>query len=233
LKTIFENTGKSDEESHWLSVADLMAGLMMVFLFIAVTLMRFALVERDRVKEIAVAYQENQINIYEALNEEFSEDLTSWEAEIDQNTLTFSFNSPDILFAQGSENLKPGYKRILSNFFPRYLTTLGQYSSSIDEVRIEGHTSSAWKRATSIQDAYFKNMDLSQRRTRSVLQYVYNLEEVAQFRGWMTSHMAAVGLSSAKLRFDEFGNEDLSRSRRVSFRVVTKADLQIKKILDL
>ena len=45
------------EESHWLSVSDLMAGLMMVFLFIAIALMRQAFVERDKVQEVAVAYQ--------------------------------------------------------------------------------------------------------------------------------------------------------------------------------
>lgn len=35
---------------HWMSVSDLMAGLMMVFLFISVALMRDAVVERDKIK---------------------------------------------------------------------------------------------------------------------------------------------------------------------------------------
>ena len=62
------------EENHWLSVSDLMAGLMVVFLFIAIALMRDALIERDRIKEVAVAYQETQVNIYEALIGEFAEE---------------------------------------------------------------------------------------------------------------------------------------------------------------
>ena len=60
-----------DEENHWISVADLMAGLMMVFLFIAVALMRSAFLERDKIKDIAVAYQDNQVAIYNALMDEF------------------------------------------------------------------------------------------------------------------------------------------------------------------
>lgn len=108
---------EEDGESHWLSVADLMAGLMMVFLFIAVTLMRFAFIERDKVKEIAVAYQENQVAIYEELLREFSDDLINWDAGIEKDTLTFSFNSPDILFSRGAEELKIEYQIILADFF--------------------------------------------------------------------------------------------------------------------
>ena len=62
----------ADEEVHWLSVSDLMAGLMMVFLFISIALMRNAFLERDKVqiekdkiKEIAVAYQQNQVAIFD------------------------------------------------------------------------------------------------------------------------------------------------------------------------
>ena len=67
---------KSHEDSeHWISVSDLMAGLMMVFLFISIALMRSALIERDMIKEVAVAYQDNQVAIYEALVREFEQDI--------------------------------------------------------------------------------------------------------------------------------------------------------------
>ena len=224
---------EEDGESHWLSVADLMAGLMMVFLFIAVALMRLAQFERDTVKEIAVAYQDNQIAIYEELIREFSDDLVKWDAEIERDTLTFSFNSPEILFARGSETLKAEYRSILVDFFPRYMDVMKKFEPSIDEVRIEGHTSTVWNDSASASDAYFKNMDLSQRRTSSVLQYVYYLPAVADHQTWLQKNMSAVGMSSARIRLDDASVEDSEGSRRVGFRVVTKADLQIKKILDI
>lgn len=56
--------------------------------------------------------------------------------------------------------------------FPRYLDVLLQFRDSIDEVRIEGHTNSAWNERSTSDEAYFKNMKLSQGRTRSVLEYV-------------------------------------------------------------
>lgn len=223
------------EESHWLSVSDLMAGLMMVFLFIAIALMRQAFLERDKVQEVAVAYQENQVAIYDALMTEFADDVTRWDAVIDQDSLTFTFQSPDVLFAEGKIALNREYKQLLSEFFPRYMQVLDKFAESINEVRIEGHTSSGWNRQSSDTEAYFLNMELSQGRTRSVLAYVYDLPEVSQYQGWIKRHMAAVGLSSSRPEMKTVAGkavEDAERSRRVTFRVITNADIKMRQLLE-
>ncbi|MCF1432166.1 MAG: OmpA family protein, partial [Shewanella sp.] len=84
-------TSKGAQESgeHWLTVSDLMAGLMMVFLFIAIVFMMITQQENDKIKDVAVAYQQNQVTIYEALQQEFKDDLDKWGATIDQETLAF------------------------------------------------------------------------------------------------------------------------------------------------
>ncbi len=221
-----------EEEDHWISVSDLMAGLMIVFLFISVALMRNAFQERDKIKEIAIAYQENQVGIYEALVEEFRVDLPRWQAEIRRETLSFEFKSPEVLFDTGEITLKPTFKEILDDFFPRYLVVLSRFRDSINEVRIEGHTSSIWNQSTDSDAAYFKNMELSQGRTRSVLNYVYRLGFVAQERPWVKKHIAAVGFSSSHPIMNNDGTENKDRSRRVTFRTVTNAEIQIRKILE-
>lgn len=218
------------EENHWLSVSDLMAGLMIVFLFIAIALMRNAYIERDKIKQVAVAYQENQVAIFDALNDEFTKDLSRWNAEIDDDSLTFTFKSPDILFKTGSAELNSKYRTLLADFFPRYMAVLEPFKDSINEVRIEGHTNSAWNNLPDDM-AYFRNMDLSQRRTRSVLEYVYLLPGLRENRPWMKRNIAAVGLSSSQLIFNDDGTENWANSKRVSFRVITNADIQIKSIL--
>lgn len=234
LRSIFgkgHSAGTGDEH-HWLSVSDLMAGLMMVFLFISIALMRSALLERDRIKEVAVAYQENQVAIYEALMDEFEGDLDRWQASVDDETLAFTFQSPDVLFPTGSEKLRPRFQQIIEDFFPRYLEILLDFSNSINEVRIEGHTSSLWSSGSTDQEAYFNNMALSQGRTRSVLSYLYDLPEVSTYQEWIKANLAAVGFSSSRLMLDEEGREDIDQSRRVTFRVITNADTQIRQILD-
>ncbi|MBE8717208.1 OmpA/MotB family protein [Cellvibrio polysaccharolyticus] len=229
---IFKNETHQEDDSHWLSVSDLMSCLMIVFLFIAITLMRHAFIERDKIKQVAVAYQENQVAIYQDLKKEFEPDLNKWNADIDEDTLTFTFKSPDVLFKVGESHLSDQYKHLLTDFFPRYMSVLEQYKSSINEVRIEGHTSSQWNSNSSERDAYFHYMDLSQGRTRSVLSFVHDLETSAAHKDWIKSKFAAVGFSSSKLILDEKNIEDSVKSRRVSFRVVTNAEIQIKRILE-
>ena len=232
MSNIFTNKASRQEESHWLSVSDLMAGLMVVFLFIAIALMRNAIIAADGMRNVAIAYKQAQVDIYNSLMEEFKGDLEEWDAKIDRNTLTFEFRSPDVLFQTGEITLSERYRNLLSDFFPRYMEVLEPYKGSISEIRIEGHTSSVWGKA-SPTEAYFRNMALSQGRTRSVLNYIYSLASVSHHRDWIKRNIAAVGLSSSKAIITNDGREDLLRSRRVSFRVITNADVRIRQILEL
>lgn len=230
MEKIFGARSSSHENGeHWLTVSDLMAGLMMVFLFIAIVFMMITQKENDKIKDVAVAYQQNQVAIYEALEQEFKRDLDKWGATIDKETLAFSFQSPDVLFANNETRLSEAYQEILNDFFPRYIRVLTPYRDSLDEIRIEGHTSSVGLRGSTEAEAYFYNMKLSQGRTRSVLEYGYALmpEEAA----WIKANIAAVGFSSSRLITID-GVEDAARSRRVSFRAITNADIQIKRILE-
>lgn len=226
----YQNARRQDSE-HWVSMSDLMAGLMMVFLFISVAFMHYVRIERDKIKQVAVAYQSAQTALYQALYDEFSKDLNNWDAEIDRQTLEFRFKSPEVLFGLGSVDLKPQFITILDSFFPRYLGVLDNFKEQITDIRIEGHTSSDWSGATSNDEAYFKNMALSQGRTRAVLQYIYQMPRAATHRSWIKTVFSAVGFSSAHPIYDNHGIEASERSRRVTFKVITNAESQIRKII--
>ena len=220
-----------DDGDHWFSISDLMAGLMMVFLFVSIALMRHAYCERDRIKEIAVAYRETQLAIHDALQREFVGDLASWDATVSPD-LSVAFHSPEVLFEAGEAALRPRFMEILDGFFPRYLGVLETFKNEIDEVRIEGHTSSEWFGSTG-DEAYFNNMRLSQGRTRSVLEHVHSLPALLPSRPWIKAKVAAVGFSSAHaVKNPTTGVELPSASRRVTVRVVTNAETKIRKILE-
>lgn len=225
-----QNARRQDSE-HWVSMSDLMAGLMMVFLFISVAYMHYVRIEKEKIKEVAVAYQNAQAALYLALEKEFAPDLDKWDAEIDKQTLEFRFKSPEVLFGLGSAELKSSFKIILDDFFPRYLKVLDKFKNHITDIRIEGHTSSDWIGAATTEIAYFNNMELSQGRTRSVLQYLYQMPAVKDHQLWIKAVFSAVGFSSAHPVFDENGLENSERSRRVTFKVITNAELQIRKII--
>ena len=121
-------------ESEWISISDLMAGLMMIFLFIAISYMNSLQLRAKQIRQIAVAYQEMQDNLYKDLFKEFKDDLPIWQAEIDRETLTVRFNEPEVLFAQASHTVTTRFKDILDDFFPRYLGIL----FSVTLIRVSG-----------------------------------------------------------------------------------------------
>jgi len=224
---------KSGDDNEWGPIADLMSGLMIVFLFISVTYMLNVNREKNRIQEIAVTYNKLQTRLYDDLKLTFENDLEKWGAVIDEQTLSVRFESPEILFGAGSSEIKPRFKDILSDFFPRYIEILysDKYRNDIEEIRIEGHTSSEWLKKVTETQAYFNNMELSQNRTRAVLEYVLsNTNMTNDKKDWVKKITTANGLSSSKLIFED-EKENKERSRRVEFRVRTNAETQIVKIL--
>lgn len=229
---LLESTSQ-EQEGHWVSVSDLMAGLMMVFMLISVVFMVNVETERNKIRDIAILYDHLRTQLYDDLLQEFEADMPRWGAELDEN-LVFRFNNTDVLFDPGEAMLKPQFGAILADFFPRYVAiiTRQKYRDDILEVRIEGHTSSSWYGAKNRDEAYIKNMDLSQQRTRSTLGFVLGLAQVKADKAWLQAHLTANGLSSAKVVRDAQGVELSEASRRVEFRVRTDADSRIATILD-
>ena len=221
-----------EDESHWISLSDMMTGLMMIFLLISISFMVKVQAEKKRVTDIVTTYESVKQSLYEDLQKEFDDDLASWGGTLEPHTLTIRFNNPEILFEPGKANINPNFKKVLNTFVPRYIHILTQekYKKGIQEVRIEGHTSSEWANKVVGDIAYIRNMDLSQQRTRTVLAYVLYLKPIQQHKKWLMEHLTANGLSSSKLIITD-GKEDKEASRRVEFRIVTNAENQIDEIL--
>lgn len=231
-----------DTEEHWISISDMMAGLMVIFLFIAISYMLHVREDKDRIEKIAVTYEELQADLYEDLENEFRIDLDDWNAVLNRQTLSIRFSEPEVLFELGRAEVRPVFKRILYEFFPRYIKILTEtkneagdykYKDDIAEIRIEGHTSSEWSDLVTPHQAYILNMALSQGRTRSVLNFVLQIVNPAiqQNKGWIKDRLTANGLSSSKLILNPDGTENPQESRRVEFRVRTNAEKRIVEII--
>ncbi len=234
------------KEDHWIPLSDLMTGLMIMFMLIAVVFMIQEEAESQKVRElmlraeeqaramkdVAILYDAMREKLYEDLRAEFAKDLPQWGATLDRD-LSIRFQEPDVLFDTGKANLKPQFITILDDFFPRYVRILSsnKYKSSIEEIRIEGHTSSQWAAWSPADIAYFKNMELSQSRTRSTLEHVLLLPDVGALKPWLVARLTANGLSSSHLRLNPDGSENHEASQRVEFRVSTNAEAQIGQIL--
>lgn len=220
------------KEEHWIPLSDLMTGLMMMFMLVAIIFMVQVEADSKRIEDIALLYDDMRDQLYQDLYSEFKGDLPEWGAELTHD-LALRFEEPGVLFDKGEDSLKPRFIEILNDFFPRYVRILAadKYRQSIDEIRIEGHTSSSWNQSVSEDDAYFLNMALSQSRTRSVLHHVLMLPQVEKQRSWLKSHVTANGLSSSRLMLNADGSENPEGSQRVEFRIKTNADARISEIV--
>ncbi|MBO5466935.1 MAG: OmpA family protein [Prevotella sp.] len=212
-----------EENAFSLSTGDLMAGLLFIFILLLMSAMLQVQEKAEQDEEIVKKYDQIKTQLYIDLQKEFKKDLTVWRAIID-STLCIRFQEPSMLFDNNQADLKPRFKEILDDFFPRYIKVLNrkEYRDNIVEIRIEGHTDS--------NGEYFHNMELSQNRTRTVLQYCFRLMDSGE-ADWAKGLITANGLSSSQpILINGVENKDLSR--RVEFRVRTNAEKQLEEIAE-
>ena len=213
----------------WLSVSDLMTGLMVIFLFIAIAYIKIV---QDSTSVLS-DFVETKQQLYEKLVNEFEGDTAKWCMSITKD-LSMKFNNPTTLFQLGSSNITPEFKNILDEFIPKYLNILLKDSlrNQIQEIRIEGHTDDAPFQG---QDPYIANVRLSQERALSVLTYLRNMPSFKSYTEaeqkllefWITAN----GLSYGRALDDDAnyvyrtGKEiNQNKSRRVEFRIVTSGE---------
>ncbi|MCE9192537.1 OmpA family protein [Phocaeicola vulgatus] len=211
-----------DENAFALSTGDLMASLLFIFILLLMGALLQVQEKAEQDEEIVKRYDQIKTQLYIDLQQEFKDDLAVWRATID-STLRIRFQEPSMLFDEGQSLLKPKFKNILDDFFPRYIAVLSrdEYRDNIEEIRIEGHTNS--------NGGYYSNMELSQDRTRAVLQYCFSLMS-DDLEEWLKGLVTANGLSSSHLILKMNGEEDKDLSRRVEFRVRTNAEKQLEDI---
>ena len=212
-----------NEEEGWISVSDLMAGLMIVFLFILITLTQGVAKEQESLESY----------ICKDLEETFADSFYRDGISICEDGVLVHFHDRDTLFDTGKTKLNQEFKIILEHFFPCYLEVLIKYQDAIEEIRIEGHTDEQYKNSVNRLDAYFKNMALSQGRTRSVMKFLlFEIPQINQQEkivDWLTKNMTANGLSSSDKIYEE-GTNKINReaSRRVEFKLRLNAQLPSK-----
>ena len=223
-------------QSHWIPMSDLMTGMMLVFMIIAIIYM-------VRVQQVATDLQDTKGKIYQALDKEFSKDLKKWDAEILSN-LTIRFKNQDLLFKSGERIPTPEFKNLLKDFFPRYVSILerNEFKSTIKEVLIEGHASPEFSvfddpdvikmEANNDIKIYMNNMTLSQDRCYSTLLFLFEMDN-GKFSNFLMQKVHPHDVASAYPIFLEDNKTiDKEKSRRVEFKIITNAEERLTEIAE-
>lgn len=175
--------------------------------------------QRD-VAENFVNFELIQEQIFAALKKEFQDDLERWRAELVREDLAIRFLAPEVLFKAGLAELSKEFQGIIQEFIPRYVIVLKEFQLNIDEIRVEGHTSSENSCSQRDLGKYLCNLKLSQERALEVSDFSLN-QLIKSDEVWLRKFLTSNGLSSSKLVFASNGSEDRDKSRRVEFKVRT------------
>lgn len=215
----------SSSPNYWMSFADLMSALLMVFVLLLVVVVldyREDLVEKEKqIEEITNVKNE----IIAALMQEFEN--SNINLEIDPNTGAIQL-ATNILYAYNSSEITLEGKETLAQFIPKYLDILLQdkYRDEISSIIIEGHADNTGE--------YLYNLGLSQERAFSVLKIIYaeNFPNFEQ-KEYSKQVVTANGRSNVVPAYNAAGEYDADASRRVEFLFRLKEDEKIEEIQKL
>ncbi|NMB97358.1 MAG: hypothetical protein GYA02_12245 [Clostridiaceae bacterium] len=232
----------SKTDNNWISLSDIMTGLMIVFLFISISYIIEVQKRQAERDEIFEEFKATKEELYNELDSIFKADFQKWEVKLDKD-LSIKFTNPEVLFNSGQKTIRPYFAEILDTFLPRYFNVLLQdkYREKISEIRIEGHTDIV--PATQFDsDPYIGNVILSQLRSTEVLKYFRNMSyyktlshnDETTLLFWLTANGLSYGrtldqnkeftIVTGKPANNEF-------SRRVEFRIITTSDKLVEKVL--
>ncbi|XOB61931.1 ankyrin repeat domain-containing protein [Campylobacterota bacterium DY0563] len=178
--------------------------------------------QRGKVEDELKIYVINEL--YDVLNDEFKDDFAIWNAQLDEDTLTFRFKDPAMMFTRGSSKINDKYKEILNQFFPKYVNILKNYSNEIVSIYVQGHTSSRYRTAPTPEEKFEKNKVLSQKRADAILEYLEGINNsiVLDNKEFIQSTFVPEGKSSSEIIYNKDGSENFELSRRVEFRIETR-----------
>ncbi len=198
-------TIEDDDASTYLSIGDLMSGLVMFFsLLFITTLLQIA--EKDAPKRVVIGeivgqMKKNNINV-----------------KVNPETGDVSIEE-SILFSQGSAELKPKGKVFLSKFIPVYsgvIFSKPEFATEVSRVVVEGHTSSEGDDQI--------NLQLSLKRSSSVAEHIFSKMNFSTKTNLQQKFLAA---GRGEIEADKTRNNP--EDRKVVFRLQFRSDEFIEK----
>lgn len=220
---------EENNSPEWLSISDLMAALMLLFVLL------FSYFALQHQSQQAALIQNS--SAYELLREEVRQseqrrriiigqlvsELRSNNVDVDVNPETGDVSLREgVFFDEGSAVLKPDGLALLRRFVPVYsrvIFTNTDVANEVTRILIEGHTSST--------GAFDYNLELSLRRANSVANAIFSNNLAEQFVNELSEKLLIAGRGE----IESTQNQDIPGERRVIFRFLFRGDKFIANML--
>ncbi|PRX23240.1 chemotaxis protein MotB [Orenia metallireducens] len=243
LQRTSDNIDKEEKPNFWTSYADIMAGLLLMFILLLMVVIldyKDTLAEKTREiesKQVMIEEKQTMIeekqgkieemlgvrkDIVEALKEEFSD--TDLKLEIDNETGAIRIPGEVFFEIDSTEVSTDGIKN-LKEFVPNYVAVLlgDNFRKHISQIIVEGHTDD--------QGSYMYNLELSQGRALEVVKEIYG-DRFSDFKykKILLEYLTANGRSYSQPIYKADNSIDRERSRRVEFKFRLKDKDMIKEL---
>jgi chemotaxis protein MotB len=211
------------------SFTDLMTSLLVIFILLLCSFMNNAFGESERTKTVILEKLQHQLRDFEVKGVAVKEDKN------DPLTLLILVPEGLLEFKTDLAEIPPKGNEFLDAFIPKLTDTiyLPEFREEISSVVVEGHTDSRGS------DAH--NLSLSQQRSLSVVNKCLNILEKSydSKNGDITKSayflkvLSASGRGKQDIILTPEGQEDLSQSRRVIFKIRVRSfeEKRLGKIL--
>ncbi len=221
-------TGGGAPHQYWLSYADLLAGLLMVFALLLLTAFH---TYQDRAAPVQDLVETRRA-IADTLQARFEgRDFL----QVDNVTGAVRFGG-EVLFDRGSSDLRQLGRERLREFAADYLPVLlgiPRFREHLEEIVIEGHTDQDGPfPPVQVEENYLFNLGLSQDRASSVMRFL--LEQATEYEDALREYVTANGRSFSDLLFLDADptTVDKQGSRRIEIRFRLNDEQVIQEILE-
>lgn len=210
-----QNSNASEENIFWVTMADLLLGLAIIFITLFVLAM-------TGFSQQTIQQQKVQMEVSEKIGQE----LQKADIKVDMDKMTGDLKISDVeLFELSDWKLSPKGKKLLDKLAPIYINSIfadKELSNEIQYIIIQGHTDSQTFAGVKSKDEQFlKNMDLSLKRANAVAEYIFKTNYDKKYADKFRKLVVVEGKSYNEPVIVN-GKEDFDKSRRVELKLKVK-----------
>ena len=205
----------AEENIFWVTMADLLLGLAIVFITLFVLAM-------TGFSQQSIQQQKVKMEV----SEKISGELKKENINLDVDEMTGDLKISDVeLFELNSYILSPKGKKLLDKLAPIYVNSIfadKELAQQIQYIVIQGHTDSQmFAGVTSKDEQFLRNMDLSLKRAQAVADYIFKTNYDKKYAEQFRKIVVVEGKSYNEPVLVN-GKEDFDKSRRVELKLQVK-----------
>ncbi len=216
IKFLKKNSANGSEENiFWVTMADLLLGLAIIFITLFVLAM-------TGFSQQNIQQQKVQMEVSQKINSELQK--ANIKADIDKMSGDLKISDVE-LFELNSYVLSDNGKRLLDKLAPIYIDSIfadKELAEQIQYIVVQGHTDSQmFAGVTSKDEQFLRNMDLSLKRANSVTEYMFKTHYNKAYADKLRKIVVVEGKSYNEPVLVN-GKEDYNKSRRVELKLKVK-----------